>query len=152
AAARTQVYSVTGVDCAECSGPVMAQVKKIKGVKRTEFDVHKVELTVTMSDAVPDGAVLGAIAAAGPGFGGSVGAGHGAYLPFATYPDGADLEVLSRAGEAVGPLDRLRVPGKYTVFDVYADWCGPCRVVDKQLRDLVARRRDIAVRKLNVVA
>ena len=40
--------------------------------------------------------------------------------------------------------------GKYTVFDVYADWCGPCRVVDEQLRKVVTDRKDVAVRKLNV--
>jgi thiol-disulfide isomerase/thioredoxin len=51
----------------------------------------------------------------------------------------------------VGPLDKLRVADKFTVFDVYADWCGPCRDVDKKLREIVSRRPDVAVRKLNVV-
>ena len=37
------------------------------------------------------------------------------------------------------------------MFDVYADWCGPCRTVDERLRDLVGKRADVAVRKLNVV-
>jgi len=59
--------------------------------------------------------------------------------------------VLTEDGSAVGPLDKLRVAGKYTVFDVYADWCGPCRVVDAKLRETVAVRHDIAVRKLNLV-
>ena len=37
------------------------------------------------------------------------------------------------------------------MFDVYADWCGPCRAVDDRLREVVASRPDVAVRKLNVV-
>jgi thiol-disulfide isomerase/thioredoxin len=67
------------------------------------------------------------------------------------YPAGADVVVLSKAGEKVGPLEKLRVTGKYTVFDVYADWCGPCKDVDRYLRELLATRKDIAVRRLNVV-
>jgi thiol-disulfide isomerase/thioredoxin len=69
----------------------------------------------------------------------------------ADYPPGADVATLSKDGEAVGPLAKLRVPAKYTVFDVYADWCGPCRSVDERLRAIVAVRADVAVRKLNVV-
>ena len=67
------------------------------------------------------------------------------------YPPGADVKTLSRKGQAVGPLERLRVADKYTVFDFYADWCRPCRLVDAYLRDLLAGRADVAVRKLNVV-
>jgi thiol-disulfide isomerase/thioredoxin len=67
------------------------------------------------------------------------------------YPAGADVAVLSKEGEAVGPLAKRRVPAKYTVFDVYADWCAPCRTVDERLRAIVAARADVAVRKLNVV-
>ncbi len=58
---------------------------------------------------------------------------------------------LSREGEAVGPLEKHRVTGKYTVFDIFADWCAPCRLVDARLREIAAERKDVAVRKLNVV-
>jgi thiol-disulfide isomerase/thioredoxin len=80
-----------------------------------------------------------------------VGAGQGSYLPKEVFPAGADVQELNKDGAAVGPLDKLRVPDKFTVFDVYADWCGPCRDVDERLRKIVAKRPDVAVRKLNVV-
>ena len=67
------------------------------------------------------------------------------------YPPGADVKTVSADGSAVGPLAKLRVPDKYTVFDFYADWCGPCRLVDRHLREILATRTDIAVRRLNVV-
>jgi thiol-disulfide isomerase/thioredoxin len=67
------------------------------------------------------------------------------------YPPGADVKTVSADGRAVGPLARLRVPDKYTVFDLYADWCGPCRLVDRHLREILATRSDIALRRLNVV-
>lgn len=69
----------------------------------------------------------------------------------AGYPAGADVRVLTHDGKAVGPLAKLRVPGKYTVFDLYADWCAPCKLVDAELKKIVAKRKNVAVRKLNVV-
>ena len=76
--------------------------------------------------------------------------GQGAYLPIPEFPAGTDVLLLTKDGSAVGPLPKLAVPGKYTVFDVFAEWCGPCREVDERLRHVVAQRSDVAIRKLNV--
>ena len=147
---RTQVYSVQGADCASCAEEIKGQLKKIKGIQKVDFDKHAVELTIRMADDVSDEAVVRAIAHSGKGFKGIVGPGHGAYLPVPEFPAGTDVQLLTRDGSAVGPLPKLAVPGKYTVFDVFADWCGPCRMIDERLREVVTRRRDIAIRKLNV--
>jgi copper chaperone CopZ len=146
---RVQVFSVQGADCATCADKIKDELKKTKGVGKVEFDKQKVELTVKLEDGVADEAVVSAVERAG--FKATVGPGHGAYLPHPDYPAGADVLWLSRDGSAVGPLTKLRAAAKYTVFDVYADWCGPCRTVDERLRDLVGKRADVAVRKLNVV-
>jgi len=147
---RTQVYSVQGVDCASCAEDIKGQLKKVKGIKKVDFDKHAVELTVRMADGISDQAVLDAIARAGQGINGIVGGGQGAYLPVPEFPPGTDAQLLTRDGSAVGPLPKLAVPGKYTVFDVFAEWCGPCREVDERLRQVVTQRRDVAIRKLNV--
>jgi thiol-disulfide isomerase/thioredoxin len=147
---RSQVYSIQGVDCASCADRMKAELKKLKGVKKVDFDKHAVELTVRMADDVTDDAVLAAVARAEEGLKALVGPGKGAYLPFETFPAGADVQVLTTDGSAVGPLPKLAVPGKYTVFDIFAEWCGPCRVVDEKLRKVVGERADVAVRKLNV--
>jgi copper chaperone CopZ len=146
---RVQVFSVQGADCAECADKIKGELKKTKGIGKVEFDKQKVELTVKLEDGVADDVVVAAVERAG--FKAMVGPGQGAYLPHPDYPAGADVLWLSRDGSAVGPLPKLRAASKYTVFDVYADWCGPCRTVDERLRDLVGKRADVAVRKLNVV-
>ena len=146
---RVQVFSVQGADCAECAEKIKGELKKAKGVGKVEFDKQKVELTVKLEDGVADDVVVSAVERAG--FKAMVGPGQGAYVPHPEYPAGADVLWLSRDGSAVGPLPKLRAASKYTVFDVYADWCGPCRTVDERLRDIVGKRPDVAVRKLNVV-
>lgn len=146
---RVQVFSIHAADCAHCADTIDRALARLKGVKETEFDTRKVELTVRLGDGVADEAVIAAIASAG--LTAVAGAGKGAYLPNEGYPPGADVRLLSPDGRAVGSLERQRVPGKHTVFDVYADWCGPCRLVEARLRELLAERSDIAVRRLNVV-
>ena len=148
-AEATRVYSLQGADCGSCADKVRAELRKVKGVKKVDFDKQKVEITVRMDEKVADPDVVAAVERAG--LKAVVGPGHGSYLPAERYPAGADMKVLSADGSAVGKLEKLRVPDKYTVFDVYAEWCGPCRFVDARLREVVATRKDVAIRKLNVV-
>ena len=62
---------------------------------------------------------------------------------------GLDSAVVGPAGSAT-PV--TPVPGKVTVFDLWADWCAPCRELDERMAALARRYPDrIAVRKLEVV-
>jgi thiol-disulfide isomerase/thioredoxin len=67
-------------------------------------------------------------------------------------PEGADLVHVSERGEDVPELGPHAAPGKVTVFDFYADWCVPCRAVDSHVYDVLAKRSDIAYRKINIVS
>jgi len=75
-----------------------------------------------------------------------------AVLPPPRPPDGADFSRLVEAGQDVPALDAVAVRGKVTIFDFYADWCGPCRRVDEHIFELLKTRGDIAYRKLNIVS
>jgi thiol-disulfide isomerase/thioredoxin len=67
-------------------------------------------------------------------------------------PDGADFQRLVDSGQDVPSLEPHAVRGKVTIFDFYADWCGPCRQVDEHVFELLKKRTDIAYRKLNIVS
>ncbi len=71
--------------------------------------------------------------------------------PLPPVPAEADLQEISKEGEDVPDLVRHAVPGKVTLFDFYAVWCSPCRKIDAHVFAMLAKRKDIAVRKLNVV-
>lgn len=67
-------------------------------------------------------------------------------------PVAADIVQIVKDGEALPAFEPHLVPGKVTVFDFHAVWCPPCRVVDEHLYPVVAKRTDVALRKIDVGA
>jgi len=72
------------------------------------------------------------------------------FSPASAPPQGADVVQLVSDGRDLPALEPHRVPNKVTVFDFHAAWCPPCRKVDEHLYPKLAKRPDIAVRKIDV--
>lgn len=74
------------------------------------------------------------------------------FEPLPALVEGADLAEISHEGEDVPDLAAHAVMGKVTLFDFHAVWCAPCRQVDAHVFPLLGKRKDLALRKLNVVS
>lgn len=78
------------------------------------------------------------------------GIGLSACNPGGTSGPEADVRIITH-GEEVD-LEAHAVPGKYTVFDFYAAWCPPCRVLSPALERLASGQIDrLAIRKVDIV-
>lgn len=63
--------------------------------------------------------------------------------------EGLDIKTIT-GGKKMKFKDYL-APGKITIFDFYADWCGPCRVFSPKVERLLLEDDSLALRKVDVV-
>lgn len=149
AATVKQVFSMQDVDCASCGGKAVKKLKTNPNVKEVDFDYVNAELSVTYNSQNTSEEELCELASEA-GFPVVPGGGKGRYLPPTHFPDGLDVSWLAKDGQAVTAEDHL-VPGKITLIDFYAPWCGPCRKLDQHLAKMLAENEDLALRKINIV-
>lgn len=147
--ARTTVVSLIQVDCADCGDKLILDLRARPGVYTAIYDRRKAEIAVTASPTFDVFTTVKSLAAA-EGFDALLGAGKGAYLPERIFPQGADVAFPAKDGADVPSLDALVVKGKVTIVDFAASWCGPCRLLDQHVAELLAVRKDVAYRRLDV--
>lgn len=59
------------------------------------------------------------------------------------------VEIIGRGDQV--DVQKHCVPGKITIVDFYADWCGPCRSVGPVLEQRINKDADLVLRKVNIV-
>ncbi len=143
------ILSLQGIDGGKALDVVKESLEKIKGVKKVSFDTRTVEARVEMTQRVPTAKLIAAVEDAG--FLAVEGPGQGKWMPPKGFPEGSDVGIVSETGDEVESLEGLAVPGKVTLIDFYADWCRPCRMIDEHVNELLQKRQDVAVRKINIV-
>ena len=139
--------SVHRLFCQSCSSKVTALLETLSGVRDIRFDRKRVEFTIVHAETIAPDQLIEAIQAGG--FDARLGPGQGSYEVPVEHPAGLDVELISR-GKSVD-LDSHIVPGKVTVFDFYADWCGPCRQVAETLNEIMTSEPRVALRKVDII-
>ena len=134
---------------ATCGQAIANKLKKQEGIDKATFDKNKVELRV-VGRADLDIFALTEPFAKAEKVELIVGAGKGSYLPSKAPPTEADVKTVVEGGSTVPKLSDVVVAGKITVIEFGAVWCGPCRIVDAHMFELLAKQPDLAYRKLDV--
>lgn len=61
-----------------------------------------------------------------------------------------NIAIISEGGAAID-INSILAPGKVTIVDFFAEWCGPCRAIGPELENLVKSDPDIVLRKIDIV-
>lgn len=112
------------------------------------------EFTVVHDPAlIDDAGLIKAVSShgneAGKAFVGTIGAKQQVAELAPTEVASLDMKTIATGTEVT--LEDHIVKGKFTIFDYYADWCGPCLKLAKKLERHALSRDDLAIRKIDIV-
>lgn len=144
---KTVKFSLVGMTCDTCANTASMALAKIPGVVEAKVNFDTKVAFVRASQDVTREIIRGILKP----FGWEARFPDEAPPPSAlTAKEKAGLDILTVShGEAIRIQDQL-ASGKYTIFDYYADWCGPCRLLTPKLERLVRDNKRVALRKVDI--
>lgn len=145
--ADTLTFKVIGIDCASCGPPVKKALASVPGVTKIAVDTKAKTATVDVPAGFDNAKLRNALSNAGFD---------------ATFPGEKRTDIEPLPAEVVKKLDivsygksaldfgKVLAAGKVTIVDYYADWCGPCTVLESRLERYMVGHPNIAVRRADI--
>ena len=146
---QTLTFKVLGIDCASCGPPIVRALGGVDGVKNPRVDVKAGTATVEIPAQFDREKLRAAVSNAGFA---AVFAGE-TRRDIEALPDDVvkSLDIRAYTDGRRVDLPAILAPGKITIVDFYADWCGPCRVLETRLQHLMhGGKNNLAVRRVNI--
>ena len=143
------VISLQDIDCASCGFMMVDELAEAPNVKKPVFNKQNAEVHFEYDAELtnPEEIVKNL---EWTQYKIQVGGGQGSYLSMREFQTTIDVKTITQPGQMVD-INKHLVPGKITVVDFFATWCGPCRAADEFFGELLQHRTDIALRKLDIV-
>ena len=146
--AAVLTFKIIGIDCSMCALPVVKALTGVEGVKHAAVDAKAKTATVEVPAGFDREKLRDAVSNAGFE---------------AVFPGEQPRDIEPLPADAVKALDiraytdghrvdiaEILAPGKITIVDFYADWCGPCHVLEARLQHLMQGKKNLAMRRVNI--
>ncbi len=141
-----QQFFVTGMSCTNCNSQAAEQLGKIDDVLEAHVHFNNGQATLTAERTISRNEIRRSLSRLG----------FEAWFPeepkllplSAEEKAGLDSRVASR-GKSIRIKNHL-TPGKITLFDYYAEWCGPCHLLSPKLKGLLLKYKNLALRKVDI--
>ena len=143
--ASSLTFKVLGIDCAKCAPPVKKALASVPGVTGVRVDTKA--QTATIEGNAEPAKIHEALANAG--FEAELPGEHSAFAPLSP-AELAKLDIAAFDGRTKLDIEKSLAPGKITIVDFYADWCGPCTVLERRLERYMAAHPNIALRRVDI--
>ncbi|HEY8132423.1 MAG TPA: thioredoxin domain-containing protein [Thermoanaerobaculia bacterium] len=141
-------FKVIGIDCSACAKPVIKALSSVDGVKSAKLDWRAATARVDVPDDFDRSRIRKAMNNAGfeVAFPGEQ---VTAMMPLPTETL-EKLDIVSYPGTSKLNFNQILAAGKITVVDFYADWCGPCHVLESRMQHFMVDKPNLAVRRVNI--
>ena len=147
-ASSTLTFTVLGIDCAACAAPITKILRSVDGVTNVKLDWKAGRATVDVPAGFDPSAIRKALSNGG----------YDAVFPGETRKDLEplpanvikSLDIVSHDGASKIDVATVVAAGKVTIVDYYADWCGPCHVLETRITHLMQGDSSIALRRVNI--
>ena len=144
----TVSFTVVGIDCSKCGPPVKKALESVAGVKNVRVDTDKKVAWVDVPVNFDREKLRTALEDAG--FDATFAGEKRPEMQALSPEELKKLDIVAYTNGKAVDIPKVVAPGKVTVVDYYADWCGPCRVLETRLQHYLQTRPNIAVRRVDI--
>ena len=139
-------FEVAGLACDSCAATATEALQKMPGVTKATVTFATRRARVESNRHIEDADFRATLAK----FGYEARFPNDPVVPPLTAEERAQLDIRVASHGETFDIRKHLARGKYTVFDFWAEWCGPCHVLTPKIERLVQERSNVALRTIDL--